>query len=235
MSRKHFLIAALSLAIIISVSGCAGNYSKDALPTDKYVALEENFLTRCTIINGSYDLPPHIAPHVGAFDYDGSDNNSDPTYGGWANYRGFISNNFYPAINDSFKVLWGTLYYRDLAPSDTDTGMRIRGIYGYPCVFESGFVLQNIDANGTVYGSYDNASIVLRYRDTWTSPVSTEIESGGGMSLYQKPFSYTASFNTTWTIANLGVFDKSNLARYNNSPTGIGYSNSVTGADPREK
>jgi hypothetical protein len=85
-------------------------------------------------------------------------------------------------------------------------------------------VLQDIDRNGTIYGSYENKSIVLRSGEQWTSPVFSEIKSGSGTGMDRQPYSYRASFNTTWTIANLGVFDKSNLTKYNNSVTAAGYS-----------
>jgi len=102
--------------------------------------------------------------------------------------------------------------------------VRIKGVYRYPYVFESGFVLTDIDGNGTIYGSFGNASIVLRSGEQWAAPASTEIVNRNGTDMYQKPYSYTASFNTTWTITNLGMLDKSNLTRYNNSNTDTGFS-----------
>jgi len=191
---------------------------------DKYVAIQEHMKTTCTIINGSYNTLPHITLPV-IFDYDGSVTGSNPAQGSsWTDASGYISNNYYPAVNDSFKALYGSTYYRDVAPMDTRTGVRIKGSYRYPYAFESGFVLNDIDRNGTIYGSYDNASIVLRSGEQWTSPISTEIKSSSGTDMFQKPYSYTASFNTTWTITNLGILDKSNLARYNNSNTDTGFS-----------
>jgi len=169
-------------------------------------------------------LPPHITlPNV--FVYDGSLNGENRMAGGWANLDPGFLDNYYPAVNDSFKALYGTMYYVDLSPGDTVTGMRIRGVYNYPYICESSFELQDIDLNGTLYGSFENTSIVLRSGEQWTSPVVTEIKSGGGTGLDQNHFSYTARYNTTWTITNLGLFDKANLTRYNNTGTVNGYKN----------
>ncbi len=208
-----------------ALCGCTANITSpgNSLPQDKYVAIDEHMQTKCTIINGSYDTLPHITLPV-IFDHDGSDTGNNPADGGWSGIHNVISNNYYPTVNDSFKALYGSTYYRDVAPMDTRTGVRIKGIYRYPYVFESGFVLSDIDRNGTIYGSYDNMSIVLRSGEQWTSPISTEIKSSSGTDMYQKPYSYTASFNTTWTITNLGILDKSNLTRYNNSNTDTGFS-----------
>jgi hypothetical protein len=225
--KRSLLIAGI-LIFSLLVCGCTAsnsNVSRDTLPQDKYVAVEEYMQTSCTIINGSYNFPPHITLPPISFDYNGSDNGSNPADGNsWYGFHRFISNDYYPAVNDSFKALYDSTYYRDVAPLDTRTGMIIKGIYRYPYVFESGFVLNNIDGNGTLYGSYNNTSIVIRSGEQWTSPLSTEIKGGSGTDLSQKPYSYTASFNTTITIMNLGVLDKLNLTRYNNSNTDTGYS-----------
>lgn len=224
ISRIFF--ATLLIICMVALSGCTANItgSGNSLSQDKYVAIEEFMKTNCTIINGSYNLPPHITLPA-FFDYDGSDNGSNPAEGSnWNGFKCYISNNYYPAVNDSFKALYGNAYYRDVAPMDTRTGVRIKGIYHCPYVFDSGFVLRDIDRNGTINGSYKNSSIVLRSGEQWTAPVSTEIKSGSGTDMFHKPFSYTASFNTTWTITNLGILDKSNLTLYNNSNTDTGFS-----------
>jgi hypothetical protein len=237
IARKACLPLTLIICLV-AISGCLANnkISGDSLPADKYVAVQEDLSTSCTLIEGSYNLPPHITLPPLPFFYDGSANGSNwASRTSWKNAYPQLNNNYYPAVNDSFKVLYGTIYYRDIAPRDTRTGMRIRGVYGLPYACESGFVLQNIDRNGTIYGSYDNTSIVLRIGEQWTSPVFTEIKSGNGTGMDQKPFSYTANFNTTWTITNLGIFDKANLTRYNNSITATGYKEVFSGADPMEK
>jgi len=224
--NTRIFLAILLILFMVTLSGCASNItsSGNSLPHDKYVAIEEYMKTNCTIINGSYNSLPHITLPA-FFDYDGSANGSNPAEGSsWTGFQSYISNNYYPAVNDSFKVLYGSAYYRDVAPMDTRTGVMIKGIYSYPYVCDSGFVLRDIDRNGTIYGSYNNTSIVLRRGEQWTTPLYTDIKSNSGTDMFQKPFSYTASFNTTWTITNLGILDKSNLTRYNNNNTDIGFS-----------
>ena len=237
--------ACLPLILIVclaAVSGCATNSTTnstgpaDSLPADRYVAINEDLKTTCTITSGSYDLLPHITAPGAVFIYDGSLDGGNETVGiSWANLRPENLDHYYPAVNDSFKVLYGTYYYRDVAPQDTRTGLRVRGVYSLPSAFESGFVLQSIDANGTIHGSYGNRSIVLKVGEQWNFGHYLEMKSGNGTGLDGKPFAYTASFDTTWTITNLGAFDKSNLTRYNNSPTAMGYEETAAGADPAEQ
>jgi len=86
----------------------------NSLQVDKYVAVEEHMHTRCTIINGSYDTLPHITLPV-IFNYDGSINGSNPAEGSSWTGTGPIGDNYYPAINDSFKALYGSTYYHDVA------------------------------------------------------------------------------------------------------------------------
>lgn len=223
MTAKEAFLALIIIACLAALCGCAANDTKSGNMTTsgKYVAVEEIQKTYCTLISGSYGLPGHITLPV-VFNYDGSDTGSNWADGSsWAN-TGRSLDGYYPAVNDSLKALAGSYYYRDLSPGDTRTGVRIKGVYHLPYVFDSGFTLQDIDENGTIYGSYNNTSIVLLSGEQWMSPASIEVRGGSGTDLDQKPFSWTASFNTTWTIANLGIFDKSNLTRYNNSGTVTG-------------
>jgi hypothetical protein len=223
--RKEAFLALILILALAAVSGCATNSpaAGNSSATDKYVALEEIQKTYCTLISGSYGLPGHITFPV-VFNYDGSDNGSNWADGsGWANARRSLDG-YYPAVNGSLKVLLGTYYYRDRSPGDTSIGLRVRGVYSLPYVLDSGFVLRDVDGNGTIYGSYNDTSIVLRSGEQWMSPASIEVRGGSGKDLDQKPFSWTASFNTTWTIANLGALDKSNLTRYKNSALATGYS-----------
>jgi hypothetical protein len=207
---------------LVVISGCTGS-SRDSLPQDKYTAIQEGERTGATIIEGSYNLPAHITPG-GVFIFDGSGNGSNWADGSsWSNNDRFLDSGYYPVVNDSFKALYGATYYRDIGPSDTKMGIEVKGIYGFPYTFHAGFVLQSIDANGTIRGTYNNTSIVLRSGEQWVSPVLSVIKSSNGTGLDGKPFSYMARFDTTWTITNLGVHDKTNLTGYNNSATDTGY------------
>lgn len=230
--RKAGLLL-IFIVCLAAVCGCAADNKNpgDSLPADKYVAVVENLQTVCTIIEGNYTQLPHMTPWL-SFVYDGSANGSSPG-GNWASFTPF--DGYYPAVNDSFKLLYGTVYYRDVSPANSMTGIRIRGVYSFPYMLQSGFQLQSIDRNGTIYGSYNNASIVLRSGEQWVTPITSEIKSGHGTGFRGDPYSYTASFNTTWKITNLGMIDKSNLTRYNNSASAIGFSAGFEGANPAEK
>jgi hypothetical protein len=207
--RKAYIMLVLIAGLVV-VSGCAGS-KENALPHDKYVAIQEDLSISCTLIeSNNYTPTPHITLPM-EYDYKGS---------------GIHSNNYYPEVNDSLKILYGTTSYRTREPWDTVTGLSIRGVYSLPYVCESGFVFESIDKNGTIFGNYNNTSIVLRKGEKWGSPVFSEIKSEKGMAQGQRPFSYTASYNTIWMITNMGVYDKANLTRSDNSKTAAGYNNS---------
>jgi hypothetical protein len=220
----------LLIVCLILICGCLGT-SSNSLPSNKYVAVEEYMFTNCTLIEGNLSwFMPHITLPV-IFNYDGSVNGSN-----WADgsswWKSGPGDYYYPTINDSFKVLYGTIYYRELDPYDTSTGLRVRGVYGFPYTFQSGFSIDSIDKNGTVFGSYNNTSIVLKVGDQWTTPAFTMTNRKTVTGPDQIPHSYLASFNTTWTISNLGTFDKANISRYNNSDTATGATVIYGNADP---
>ena len=116
---KYSSIIVLIICLIL-ICGCLGNGS-NSLSSNKYVAVEEYMMTNCTLIEGN--LSPSWMPHITLpmlFNYDGSVNGSNWADG--SSWGGDHPNHYYPAINDSFKVLYGTIYYRDIEPLDTSTG-----------------------------------------------------------------------------------------------------------------
>jgi hypothetical protein len=233
MIMRKACLPLISILCLTAMSGCTtGDNTGNSPAAGEYVAVQENLMSTCIVISGSYNLPPHMVPgHI--FIYNGALDGVNPAdNSSWSNFRPEILDGYYPEVNGSLKALYATVYYRDVAPADTRTGLRVRGVYGLPYVFESGFALREIDGNGTIYGTYNNTSIVLHAGEQWCTPLVTEIKSGRGTGLDQKPFGYTASYNTTWRISNLGVFDKANLTRYNNSAGATGFNEVYTGADP---
>lgn len=221
IARPLFVVILLTLMLnTLAVSGCVSG-SGDSLPHGSYVAIEERLIVTSTVIDGEDLSMPHITlPQV--FNYDGSATGSNPAEGSsWTNGGQDL---YYPQVNESFKVLYGTSIYRNVAPRDTRTGLRINGVYDFPYTGESGFTVQNIDRNGIVYGSYENSSIILRPGDQWIAPLITETRSGNGTSFLNKPYNYTAMYNTTWTITNLGTINKANLTLYHNCQSAVGYS-----------
>jgi hypothetical protein len=217
-SRRIGIVLILITGLIV-VSGCLsdsqsalpqGKYGEDILPQDKYVAVEEQLKVTSNLISGKYPFPPHVTvPEV--FNYDGSVNGSN-----WAEGSGWMNNHqfHYPGVNDSFKVLYGSSFVKDVTYWDTRTGLSIRGVYSFPYAGESGFTIQKVARNGTVYGSYNSSPIVLMPGEQWVSPVAGETRSDSGTDLSDKPYSYTATYNTTWTVSNLGIVDKANLTRH---------------------
>lgn len=220
MANRSGIIALVLLLLsgVAVMSGCL-SAAGDILPQDKYIAIEEHLQVHSDLISGEYPFPPHITPPV-AFIYDGSSTGSNWAEGSsWENARPEFQ---YPEINSMFKALLGTSYYQDVAPMDTRTGLKVAGIYGFPYACESGFKVEGITRNGTIYGSYNNTSIVLKPGEQWVSPVSSETRttngtrswgnwSPNGMTYDNTTYSYTATYNTSWTVSNLGLLDKSNL------------------------
>lgn len=219
MPRPWTVVIMLALAVsALTVSGCLSG--SDALQQGKYVAIDEHLQVDCSLINGTDRSLPHITLPV-VFDYDG--NTTSSNWDGRGSSWSINRDGYYPEINDSFKVLYGSSYYRDVAPRDTLTGLQVIGVYAFPFTGKSGFTIENVARDGTVFGSYNNTSIVLKPGEQWVSPASTDIRSNNG-TFMDTAYAYTAMFNTTWTVKNLGVLDKSNLTKYRNSGSSIGFS-----------
>jgi hypothetical protein len=207
--RVWNICAVLALiACLVAISGCAGS-SKNELARDQYVAVQEDLGVICTLIgSNNYTPTPHITL---PFQYDYKGSRVQPE-------------GYYPEVNDSLKILYGTMSYRTREPWDTVTGLRIRGVYNLPYASESGFVIKSVDKNGTIFGSFNNTSIVLHRDEKWGAPVFNEMRSYNGTAQSGWPCWYIASYNTTWMITNLGVYDKANLQKSGKSANGYGNS-----------
>jgi hypothetical protein len=210
MSLRKACLPLILVICLAAVCGCTGS-SGNELSRDSYIAVQEDLTTTCTLI-GSENYSP--TPHIGypyQYDYAGSMVQND---------------GYYPEINDSLKILYGKMSYRTLEPWDTLTGLRIRGVYGFPYASDSGFVFESVDKNGTIFGSFNDTSIVLHSGEIWGSPAFSELKSENCTAQSGNPCWYIASYNTTWTIKNLGVYDRANLLKSNNSKTATGYGDS---------
>ncbi|WP_148266584.1 hypothetical protein [Methanocella arvoryzae] len=179
-----------------------------------YVAVEEHLLVDSNLIKGTYPYPMSIPP-PSAFYYDGTTASS-------SGLPSSIDEGYYPEVNDSFQVLYGTTSKRSIAPNAVRSGLLIKGVYNLPYAGESGFTIQNIARDGTIFANYGNASVTLKPGEEWVSPVTTEISKGNG-SFAGASYAYTTIINTTWTVTNLGVYDKANLTRYRNNQSDTGY------------
>ena len=213
MTRTVTILLLLILtAGALAVSGCTSG--SDTLPQDKYVAVDEHLLVDSNLIEGTYPLPMGITPPI-AFHYDGTTTRS-------SGFPDSIEEGYYPEVNDSFQVLYGTTSKRSIAPNAVRSGLLIKGVYSFPYAGESGFTIRNITRDGTIFANYGNTSVTLKPGEEWVSPVTTEISKGNG-SFAGAPYAYTTIINTTWTVTNLGVYDKANLTRYRNNQSDIGY------------
>lgn len=210
MNNRLVLSSLVLLLIIIwiFISGCLmyGNEGANILSSDKYVALYEEFRETSNITEGIYVGPPMLAlpppEEYSVFDYSGS--------------KGY---GWYPKANESLKILYGTYYFHRTPERQWVDNLKVRGIYGYPYIMESNFTILDVYDNGTVYASYDNQSIFLKVGNEWTSHTTSRIINVSYMG-YDSPTStelknlyYKAVVNTTWTVKNMGMYNKSNLKK----------------------
>ena len=203
--KRHFVLWCSILIIIMSIvpiCGCLTG-SKDGpsnTSTNVYIAPYEKSDENYQIIEGKYTLPTMAATpqpqEYSQFDY---------------NYSNHYS--WYPTKNDSLKILYGTYYFHLTPQRQWEDQLNVRGIYSYPYSCESGLVINDVDNNGTIYATYNNESVILKTGDVWTSPVFSIMENRTYMGIdynvsIKKEMYYKALLNTTWTVKNLGVYNK---------------------------
>ena len=213
---KRSLLIVCILILIILVDGCTNlnssttknksNIINDTIPADKYIAVYEEYTNTSSLIGNTTYIPlsPMPIPYPTLpFDY----NNST------GNVLNMLSNTY--IINDSFKILYGNMehYYSPWAYGDE--GTFLCGVYELPFTVEDGFTISKVAGNGTIYAAYNNESILLNPGDNWTSPIIT----GTGMGRYYTDYanntfySWPISYNTSFTITNMGIYNKSLLNR----------------------
>jgi hypothetical protein len=202
---KIALLALLFISVAIVTCGCTfpgtSDQSSSGLPQDKYVALYQEYHENGVVIQGNGTIPyfPEPRPTPAPFDYDGS--------------LGYTMQ--YPSVNDSLKMFYADYkYYSD--PAWSHRREYYGAVYQYPCTLESNLTILGIYENGTINASYDNKSFLLKRGDTWESPVTTWIENktfevNALNSHVYLPF--LVSYNSTWTVENKGVFEKSSLIK----------------------
>lgn len=211
--RKCLTGSELSIVIIIlialAVCGCASpgpaGHGASALPTDKYVALYEEYDVEGTVLEGDGTImfipAPCPVPHP--FDYNGT--------------RGFLEE--YPTVNDDLKAMYGW-YMVYSSPATWFSTARYRGIYSLPYTLDSKLTIREIDANGTIIGSYYDANVTLKVGDVWRSMV-TSIVKNESHYIADNLTSFSTSsmrpfliqYNYSWTVENKGVFPKVNITR----------------------
>ena len=185
---KQILIIALSLIIIVNVSGCTSSSSNYNLSKDKYVAVEETVHNYGFIISGQYPYPGMAQP-APRFYYQGP----APTD--------------YPTVNETLKILLGVRHHNEYPPVGLTTSIAVKGIYDYPYQSESGPVILNVSNNGTIFMTYNNTQFNLSINETWTSPrINTSINA-------QKVDNYTyiVQYQRWYEFTNIGMFEKSDF------------------------
>jgi len=199
------LLALLFISVALMTCGCTfpgtSDQSSSGLPHNKYIALYQEYNENGVVIQGNGTIPyfPEPAPTPSPFDYNGS--------------LGYTTQ--YPAVNDSLKMFFADYkYYSD--PAWSHTRVYYGAVYQYPCTLESNLTVFGVDENGIINASYGNQSVRLKIGDSWQSPVMTRIENkmfqvnamNSGVYL---PF--RVCYNSTWTVENKGMFEKSNLIK----------------------
>ncbi len=165
------------------------------IPSNKYVALQENQQITWLQQSGIWIPRPDPMPPM-PFNY----NMSTPIPGG-----------FPYLINYSSKVLIGSYNWFNR--------LNVSVIYDLPYTLESGIRVNTVDEYGIVEMTYDNELIQLPPGASWTTPAYTWNETSY-MTSYpaEDPNSttptnvtqtqYTIQHAETWTIENIGIFDK---------------------------
>ena len=165
------------------------------IPSNKYVALQENQQITWLQLSGIWLPPPDGMPPM-PFNY----NMSTPIAGG-----------FPYLINYSSKVLVGSYNWYNR--------LNVSVIYDLPYTLESGIQVTTVDEYGIVEMTYNNELIQLPQGASWTTPAYTWNETGYVTSYpAEEPnsttptnvtqTSYTIQHTETWTIENIGIFDK---------------------------
>lgn len=181
------------------------------LPTDKYVAVYEEYTINSKLIgNTTYKPGPPIpipTPLMPS-DYDNS-----------SGIMGYLLASYGYNVNDSFKILYGKTFFSDTPVGYGQGGFGIYGIYELPYTIDEGFSVVNISKNGTIYATYNNQSIYLKVGDTWASPITTKNEIGRYYT-YDIPnqttgnityFDWPVQTNTSFTLTNKGIYSKTLL------------------------
>ena len=202
---KHRLaIYALLILIIIGVvfiTFCVGTGS-NILSNDKYVAIYEEYNNHSEVIGGNDTVAffPMPCPVPLPFDYNNS--RGDTSGYGW--------------IKGNFKIYYGT-YYFNSSPATQYTRADSGAIYDLPYTLRSNLTILSIDKNGTINASYMNQTVILKVGDSWQSPIETSIGNQSfqivvGSNYFSGVFKqFVVEDNTSWTVENKGMFDKSVL------------------------
>lgn len=221
---KHSFLIICILILFVIVCGCTinSNTTKDVLPTDKYVAVLEEYTNTSTLIgNTTYSpvQPMPIPTPRPIFYY----NNSQ----GMSSYLKSYGIN----VNDNFKILLGKISYID-TPTEvgykgmTQTGeyvplYTLTGIYTLPYTIENEFTILNITQNGTIIAIYKNQTIYLQSGENRTFIIHSENITGFYLAntVNTNIYDFKNITELPWpihneisiTITNKGIFNKSIL------------------------
>ncbi len=211
--KRSSLIVCILISILL-ICGCTtinSNTLNDTLPSDRYVAIYQEYTINSKLIgNTSYKPGPPIplpSPFMPS-DYDNS-----------SGIMGYFLASYGYNVNDSFKILYGKRFNLDTPVDYGQGGFGIYGIYDLPYTIDEGFSVVNISKNGTIYATYNNQSIYLKVGDTWASPITTKNETGRYLT-YDIPnqtmgnityFDWPVQTNTSFTITNKGLYSKALL------------------------
>jgi hypothetical protein len=196
------IVAILFIVSLIFVCGCSGTSPtpvSNSLPSDKFVAIYEEYHDEGTVIEGTGNIAYFPVPCPVPMPYD----------------EHLIQG--YSQQDQSTKAFYSTYYFR-YYPYSGYTTASYRFINIYPYTLESNLTILDIDRNGMINASYMNQSVILNVGDTWQSPNTTRTNNlslqllgdNGYLSGVYRPF--TIQYTTYWSVENKGLFNKSNVA-----------------------
>lgn len=210
-SSRIGLAALLITLIFAGVSGCVlsgfGSPATGGLPPDKYVALTETYFRNYTVLEGNGTIPYWAEPTAvpDPFDFDGSLGYADQ----------------YSSMPADYKI-FDYLSYTESTPATSNTKVCCGGfpIPIAPLWLLSTVAVYDIDENGTLNATYDGQPLRIKAGETWHSPVKTEVLNetfeveANGKVFHSGVFrQFTIRYDSSWTVENKGVFNKSNLKK----------------------
>lgn len=194
MRLNKFIYTLLIFTILVIASGCVNpNQNKNTLSSSKYVALDIDIRDTGALQSGTPLQHSEARPY--------------PLFYYSANLTHLPYPADYPQKNESLKILVGTFNIDD-TPDLLSGTLNVCGVYGYPYIYDSNITIIGIDQNGTVQIKYSNETILLQPKDLWVSPVVSTRIATITRPYYDTNYSYTVKYSTTYSINNLGVFDK---------------------------
>lgn len=219
---KGSLLIVCILIFSFLVCGCtslSSNTSKDAIPSDKYVAILEEYTNQSTLIG----TPPRVTISPLPIP------TPDPTFD-YNNQLGQLQYELGPygiTVNDSFKILVGKISLYDTPITLGYMGIGLTSVYTLPYTMDAGFTIVNVTSNGTIFAMYQNQSIILKPGENWTTTSSANITLGYLANKFNTSeyMDYTNMTIQPWPVHNDLTYTFTNRGLLNKSLINNSYAN----------